>query len=291
MARIGTGQSNGNLYAVLVAGLAGVLFFGILMWPSGADKPVRGAALEASPLSTTLDDPVTHRYLAALERIKPAVAKRLNREAAAAIEAGADADAVALLVLESYSEDWEKDAKHLLRADVKYFDQMLRMTQSGFATLSSQAPRYCRLAQYQRFEHMDPDDIASEMSAFFEYGTQGYQWVMRFNLVVLEGIEDGRKSPNKYDRLNANDQRALQGKMLKLMNRPQIAQMMQLQFKSEAEQRRAMMNMNMCALANDVLGVMTTLPTETKTRLLGELQHQTRNGDFERVLRTVQSGI
>jgi hypothetical protein len=67
--------------------------------------------------------------------------------------------------------------------------------------------------------------------------------------------------------------------------------MMQLQFKSEGEQRRAMMNMNVCALAADVLGVMNTLPTETKTRLLGELQHQTRSGDFERLMRTVQSGI
>ena len=78
MARIGTGQSSGNLYAVLVAGLAGVLFFGILMWPGGSGDSRRVAALEATPLSTTLDDPVTHRYLAALERIKPALAKRLQ---------------------------------------------------------------------------------------------------------------------------------------------------------------------------------------------------------------------
>ncbi|NQY97611.1 MAG: hypothetical protein HRT82_10655 [Henriciella sp.] len=291
MARIGTGQSSGNMYAIAVAALAGVLFFGILMWPSGSDGPARSAELEATPLTTMLDDAATHRYLAALERVKPAVAKRLHRDAADAIASGANADAVAVMVLEAHSDDLEKDAKHLLRADVKYFDQMMRMTQTGFATLSSQAPKYCRPAHYQRFEHMDPTDIAEEMSEFFQYDTQAYQWIMRFNVIVLEAMEDGRKSPNKYDRLNANDQMALQATMMKLMKRPQVAQMMRLQSKSQSEQRRAVMNMNMCSLASDVLSVMNTLPTDTKSRLLGELQHQTRNGDFQRVLRTVQSGI
>ncbi len=290
MARIGTGQTSGRHYAVLVAGLAFVLFLAIVMWPGGSKKAAT-AQLSATPLSTTLDDPATHRYLAVLERVKPRVAKRLNREAAEAIENGADANLLAAMVLESHGADVEKDLKHLLRADVRYFDQILRTSQNGFATLSSQAPKFCRMAHYQRFEHMDQDDIANEMSAFFEYDTQAYHWVMRFNLIVLEAIEDGHDKPKKYDRLNPNDQAALQGVMMKLMKRPQVAQMMRLQSKPEAEQRRAMMTMNMCGLASDVLSTLNTLPTDTKSRMLGEMQHQTRNGDFQRVLRTVQSGI
>nr|WP_070958916.1 hypothetical protein [Hyphomonas sp. Mor2] len=291
MARIGTGQSSGNLFAVLVAGLAVILFFGILMWPSGSTAKKAIPQLSETPLSTTLDDAATHKYLATLERVKPRVAKRLQRDAADAIANGADENALAALVLESYGDDVEKDLSHLLRADVKYFDQMLRMSQNGLTNLSSQAPKFCRVAHYQRFEHMDPDDIANEMSAFFEYDTQGYHWVMRFNQVVLEAIEDGRDAPKKYARLGPSDQVALQGVMMKLMNRPQVAQLMRMQGKSEAEQRRAVMTMNMCSLASDVLSTMNTLPSDTKERLIGELQHQTRNGDFKRLMRTVQSGI
>lgn len=290
MARIGTGQSSGQRYAVLVAGLAFIFFVAIVMWPNGS-KSSAPAQLSDTPLSTTLDDAATHRYLTALERVKPRVAKRLHRDAANAIADGADANLLAAMVLESHGTDVEKDLTHLLRADVRYFDQIMRTSQSGFATLSSQAPKYCRMAHYQRFEHMDPDDIANEMAAFVEYDTPGYHWVMRFNLIVLEAIEDGRDAPNKYDRLTPNDQAALQGVMMKLMKRPQIAQLMRLQSRPQAEQRRAMMTMNMCGLASDVLSTLNTLPTETKSRLLGELQHQTRNGDFKRVLRTVQSGI
>lgn len=291
MAQIGTGQSSTSLYAALVAGLAGALFLGIVMWPSGADQSLRMAQLDATPLSTTLDDPITHRYLTALQRVKPSAARRLHQDADKAIAGGADANAVALMVLESHSHDWATDAKHLLRADVKHFDKMLRMSQTGFATLSSQAPEYCRLAQYQRFEHMAPDAIADEISTFLDYGTPGYLWLMRFNLIVLDGIEDGRTSPKKYDRLNVDDQQVLSAKMMKMMNRPQIAKVMQLQSRPESEQRRAMMNMNICTLATDVLSEINTLPTETKTRLLGELQYQVRNGDFGRIMRAVQNGI
>jgi len=291
MARIGTRQSSEHHYAVLVAGLAGALFFGILLWPSGPDQSPSLVQLDATPLATTLDDPVTHRYLTALQRVRPAAARRLHQDADKAIAGGADANAVALLVLESSSHGWERDAKQLLRADVKHFDKLLRISQAGFATLSNQAPRYCHPAQYQRFEHMEPDAIAAEISAWLDYGSPGYQWVMRFNLIMLEGIENGRQSPNKYDRLTAADQQALSARLLTLMSRPQIAKLMQLQSRSEAEQRRAMMNMDMCALATEVLTEINTLPTEIKTRLLGELQYQLRNGDFERLMRTVQNGI
>ena len=66
---------------------------------------------------------------------------------------------------------------------------------------------------------------------------------------------------------------------------------MQLQGRSEAEQKRAAMTMNFCGLGSDVLTAINNLPAETKTRLLGELQHQAKSGDFGRLLRTVQSGI
>ena len=138
---------------------------------------------------------------------------------------------------------------------------------------------------------MEPQEIANEMSSLFGYGSEAYNWVLRFNVVTLEAIESGRDNPQKYQRLNSGDQMALQKTMMKMMNNPQVARLMQLQSRSEEEQKRAAMTMNFCGLGSDLLAAVNGLPADTKSRLLGELQHQARSGDFERVLSTVQSRI
>ncbi len=291
MARYSSANSSGNLFAVLVAFLAVGLFTAIVMWPSGDPIKVVNSNLPDTPLTQALNDPETHKYLTALHRVKPNVAKRLNERADAAIADGAGNDELAALILETYSTAVEDDVKHLVSADVKHFEKMLQMSQRGLSTLSSKAPKYCRPASYLQYTHMEPQEIANEMSSLFGYGSEAYNWVLRFNVVTLEAIESGRDNPQKYQRLNSGDQMALQKTMMKMMNNPQVARLMQLQGRSEEEQKRAAMTMNFCGLGSDLLAAVNGLPADTKSRLLGELQHQARSGDFERVLSTVQSRI
>jgi hypothetical protein len=291
MARYSSANSSGNLFAVLVAFLAVGLFTAIVMWPSGDPIKVVNSDLPDTPLTQALNDPETHKYLTALHRVKPNVAKRLNERADAAIADGAGNNELAALILETYSTAVEEDVKHLVSADVKHFDKMLQMSQRGLSTLSSKAPKYCRPASYLQYTHMEPQEIANEMSSLFGYGSEAYNWVLRFNVVTLEAIESGRDNPQKYQRLNSGDQMALQKTMMKMMNNPQVARLMQLQGRSEEEQKRAAMTMNFCGLGSDLLAAVNGLPADTKSRLLGELQHQARSGDFERVLSTVQSRI
>jgi len=291
MARYSSANSSGNLFAVLVAFLAVGLFTAIVMWPSGDPIKVVNSDLPDTPLTQALNDPETHKYLTALHRVKPNVAKRLNERADAAIADGAGNNELAALILETYSTAVEEDVKHLVSADVKHFDKMLQMSQRGLSTLSSKAPKYCRPASYLQYTHMEPQEIANEMSSLFGYGSAAYNWVLRFNVVTLEAIESGRDNPQKYQRLNSGDQMALQKTMMKMMNNPQVARLMQLQGRSEEEQKRAAMTMNFCGLGSDLLAAVNGLPADTKSRLLGELQHQARSGDFERVLSTVQSRI
>ena len=291
MARYSSANSSGNLFAVLVAFLAVGLFTAIVMWPSGDPIKVVNSDLPDTPLTQALNDPETHKYLTALHRVKPNVAKRLNERADAAIADGAGNDELAALILETYSTAVEDDVKHLVSADVKHFEKMLQMSQRGLSTLSSKAPKYCRPASYLQYTHMEPQEIANEMSSLFGYGSEAYNWVLRFNVVTLEAIESGRDNPQKYQRLNSGDQMALQKTMMKMMNNPQVARLMQLQSRSEEEQKRAAMTMNFCGLGSDLLAAVNGLPADTKSRLLGELQHQARIGDFERVLSTVQSRI
>ncbi|GAB5454579.1 MAG: hypothetical protein Hens2KO_08080 [Henriciella sp.] len=291
MARYSSTNSSGNLFAVLVALLAIGLFTAIVMWPSSSPTKIVSSGLPDTQLTQALNDPETHQYLTALHRVKPKVANRLQERADAAIADGASDDELAALILETYSTAVEDDVKYLVSADVKHFNKILQMSQRGLSTLSSKAPKYCRPASYMRFSDMEPEEIAYEMSGLFGYGSEGYDWVLRFNVVVLEAIEAGRDNPQKYQRLSSGDQMAIQNTMMKMMSNPQVSRLMQLQGRSEAEQKRAAMTMNFCGLGSDLLAAVNGLPTDTKSRLLGELQHQARSGDFERLLSTVQSRI
>ncbi|MFN3212755.1 MAG: hypothetical protein ACE37M_06615 [Henriciella sp.] len=291
MLRYNSSNSTGNLYVIVVAGLAIALFTAIVLWPSGSKSPINGASVPDTPLTQALNDPATLNYLAALHRVKPKIADRLQAKAEDAISSGADNNQLAALVLAAYGTELEDDYKYLLRADVKHFDKMLRMSQQGLSTLSSKAPKYCRPAHYLQFEHMDPQDVATEMTRLFEYETAAYEWALRFNVMTLEAIESGRDNPQKYDRLTSGDQMALQNTMMRLMGNPQVTRLMQLQGKSEAEQKRAAMTMNFCGLGVDLLAAVNGLPADTKSRLLGEMQHQVKSGDLKRLMRTVQSGI
>jgi hypothetical protein len=291
MARYNSSNSSGTLYAIMVAVLAIALFTAIVMWPSGSKNPINNASVPDTPLTQALDDPATLNYLAALHRVKPKIADRLQADAEDAISSGADNNHLAALVIEAYGPEFEDDYTYLLRADVKHFDKMLRTSQQALSTLSSKAPKYCRAAHYMQFEHMDPQDVVTEMAGLFEYDSAAYQWALRFNVLTLEAIESGRDNPQKYDRLTSGDQMALQNTMMGMMGNPQVTRLMQLQGKSEAEQRRAAMTMNFCGLGADVLAAVNGLPADTKSRLLGELQYQAKSGDLKRLMRTVQSGI
>lgn len=290
MVRYNSTSSSGNLFAIMVAVLAIALFAIIVMWPSGAAKTVV-AKVPDTPLTQTLNDRETHQYLAALHRVKPKFANKLQARGEEAIASGATKDELAVLVLETYSTAVEEDLFYLLNADVKHIENILEMSERGLSTLSSKAPQYCRPSSYVRFALMEPDAIATEMASLLGYDSGGYHWMLQFNTATLEAIESGRDKPKKYGRLRPQDEMALQNTMMSLMSNPQVGRLMALQGKSQTEQQRAAMNMDFCGLGTDVLTIVNALPTETKARLLGELQHQAKGTDLKQMMRMVQSGI
>ena len=275
----------GGLVVLVTIGL----FAAIVLWPSGEKTQPSEFVLGENALAQTLNDEPTIQFLEVLHRVKPNAARKLNTQAEAAIETGADKDDLAALVLASYGSDFEDDYQHLMRADVKYLDGMMRMVQRGLTTVSSGAPQYCKPAHYMKFEHMAPEEITHELASLFAHDSLGYRWGMQFNSLLLEAIESGRTSPKKYGRLNEADNQELQKVLLRLMQSHQFAQLAMLQTRSAEEQKSAAMTMNMCEMGKEVIGAFNTLPTETKARLLGGLQHQAKSGQIERILREAQS--
>lgn len=235
-------------------------------------------ALGATALTQQLNDAETIDYLNVLHRVKPKLSAQLHAEAETAISNGASDDELALMVMTAYDADIETDFTALMQAEVADIEKLLALMQNGVRTLSAHAPKYCRLSAFAALEDSDPDRIAEEIASLANYGSRGYDWIVRFNMATLQAIESGRNAPNKYGRMNAQDEQALQNLMLRLMTGQHVSQWMRLQTASEAEQRRAMMTMNMCDAASEVLDAVNSLPSGTKGRLMGELKRISADG-------------
>ena len=280
MNRLATQQKSSitpNQITVGVLAFAVVLFVAIVAWPHA---PQPATLSVASPLAAKLDDPSTHKFLTILHRVEPERSQALHLKAEAAISNGATKDDLAILVLTASAFDQPKDLKHLLRADVAHIDKLLRMIQTGAAALSKQAPRYCRPATFESFQNMNPDKAINEITHAFSYGSRGYDWLVRFNLLTLEAIEAGRDHPKKYGRMTRKDEQAVQKMFMQLLPRQEFSKLLALRGASEAAQKRAIANMNMCDVVAETLLVLNRLPEGTRGRMIGELRRHAERSAF-----------
>lgn len=281
MIRLETQQTSSispNQITVGVLAFAAFLFVVIVAWPSGSRHAAPISV--ASPLAAKLDDPSTQKFLAILHRVKPERSRSLHREAEMAISNGATHDDLAILVLSAIDSDRSEDLKHVLRADVRHIDKLLRMVQTGAAALSKQAPRYCRPATYESFQNMDAGKVSDEVTHAFSYGSRGYDWLVRFHFLTLKAVEAGRDHPKRYGRMTRKDERAVQGMLVQLIPRRQFSELIKLQGASEAAQKRAIAKMNMCDVVAETLLVLNRLPEDTRGRMIGEVRRYAEREAF-----------
>ena len=257
--------------------LIGLVFVAIVLWPS-TPRITPPAVLGETPLSRQLNDAETVKYLNVLNRVKPELSSELHAQAEAAIADGASNDELALLVVGSYGMAVQSDFKTLMQADVTHMEKLISLTQNGLRTLSMHAPKYCQLATLEPLERKAPEQIVEELGAAFNYESRGYSWVLRFNTATLEAVENGREARNKYGRLTAADEQAMQALIMRLMTGPQASKLMRLQSLSGPDQQRAMMTMNMCDISIEGLVALNELPRDTKGRLMGELRREFGSG-------------
>lgn len=285
------GVSSENLIVVSVLALAVILFLAIVLWPSGSKS---GAALQsasATPLALELDDAETIAYLTVLQRVEPAAARDLHKQAETAIASGADKNQLAMLVLGAMEDDLENAHNVLFKADVKYFDKILNVTKLGLARLSAHAPKFCRIAHYEALASSGSDAELTEILALLDYDSAGYKFALELNEVLLEGIEDGRNSPNNYGRLTAEDEKAFQALMMRMMANSKVANAMRIQSMPPAQQKRAFATLNICDLSNEVIAGVQGLPQDTKKRVMGEMSRMAKRGQLGGPLKDMGLGF
>lgn len=285
------GASSENLIVVSVLALAVILFLAIVLWPNGSKS---GAALQsasATPLALELDDAETIAYLTVLQRVEPAAARELHKQAETAIASGADKNQLAMLVLGAMEDDLENAHDVLFKADVKYFDKILNVTKLGLARLSAHAPKFCRISHYEALATRGSDAELTEILALLDYDSAGYKFALELNQVLLEGIEDGRKSPNNYGRLTAEDEKAFQALMMRMMANSKVANAMRIQSMPPAQQKRAFATLNICDLSNEVIAGVQGLPQDTKKRVMGEMSRMAKRGQLGGPLKDMGLGF
>ncbi|MEO1662430.1 MAG: hypothetical protein AAFR51_15685 [Pseudomonadota bacterium] len=279
------------LITVGVGLLAVILFVAIIIWPSNAKPDLEELILGETPLGNTLNDATTTEYLQVLYRANPKASEQLHAEADALIAAGAEPDALGELVLGSYVDFTDGDEKHLLHADVSHWDTLVKMAQQGLKDLSNRAPKYCRMSYFETLQYKSEAAITEEFSNMIGYNSHGYHWAVRAQTELLKAVEDGRNNPKKYDRLNDADNQALQTAMLRMMQGPQASKIMRIQSMSPSDQKRAMANMNFCDVGVEMLSLYTTLPRETRERIMGEAQRDFDRGSLEGMAKGLLSGF
>lgn len=287
----GMRNSSENFIVGVVLALAVILFIVIVMWPSTATPRAPLQSVSATPLATQLNDAETIEYLTVLQRVEPAAAVELHKQADAAIASGADNDELAMLVLGAMGDDLEGAHEIFFKADVKYFDKILNVTKIGLARLSNNSPKFCRASHYEALAESDPADMLGEFLDMLGYDSAGYTFALALNQVLVEGIEDGRKSPNNYGRLNTEDEQALQALLMRMMTSPKMANVMRIQSLPPVEQKRAMGMLNVCDLSSEVIAGVLALPQDTRKRVMGEMNRMAKSGGFEDSLQDMASGF
>jgi|GEM_PF-3595175 len=278
-----------NKITIGVIALAIILFFAILAWPRATPKPAQSmTASEAvtpvlgpTRLGGKLNDNSTQAYLATLHRVKPLRSETLHRQAESAMSEGAGREQLAVLVLSANDRDLEQDLADLMRADVAHVDKLLAMLQTGATALSREAPQYCKLSAYDAHRGSTIGQVSNTLVSNFTYGSRGYDWLIRFDRMLLEAIEDGRNNPKSYGRLTPTDLTALQTIGTQMLTGRHLSKLTRLQSESSQVRRNALANMNLCEMLAEALPAVKRLPEETKGRAMNEIARASDAGALD----------
>lgn len=290
-ARGNSSGRSGLLFGALTVAVVAVAFFGILLMPHGQSKSavpgIAQNAPEGHAVLAVLTDRPTRKYVEALVRVLPDSAKRLDAEVEDAIADGADEAELALLLMKFPQDDIYAQVHHLAKADVRHFDQLLRLTKSGLGKMSSTRSKWCKGATYESFATMGPERIERMIEREFGYGTPAYGFAAELNTVLLEAIADAKVNPVHYGAMTAKDKTAMQGAMMQLIANPQIMQLMSLQGQDKATMTRAISNMDFCSLGVTGISAVERLPKDTRGRMWGEVFSKVD----ERAIQRAMSGM
>ena len=290
-ARSSTQKGLGLGFGLGVTGLVAALFFGALYAPSltGAGKSlVESEATANTPsdsvLNTVFHDEATRTYIRKLRRTFPSAAADLETSVRRALRREADEVELGLIVLQAGAKDIADSIDRLARADVRYFDSIVELSQEQLSALQRSGAPYCMGNDLMMFAGLSEQQLYRAIFDRVGHGAGLYDYALGVNGILLDAIQDARTSPRSYGRLTYYDQQSLQALGLALMTHPQIVMLLTTEGKTRSEMDSVLADTDFCSLASDVLDKVEALPAETRGRLWAESLYQVSSGRWRYTL-------
>ncbi|WP_158586533.1 hypothetical protein [Henriciella mobilis] len=290
-ARSSTQKGLGLGFGLGVTGLVAALFFGALYAPSltGPGKSVVEAEASAStPSDSVLDsafsDEATRTYIRKLRRTFPSAAADLETSIRRALRRDADEVELGLIVLQAGVKEIAGSVDRLARADVRYFDSIVDLSQAQLDALQRSGAPYCMGNDLMMFAGLSEQQLYRAIFDRVGHGAGLYEYALGVNGILLNAIQDARTSPKSYGPLTHDDQQSLQALGLALVTHPQIVMLLTTEGKTRSEMDSVLADTNFCSLTTDILDKVEALPAETRGRLWAEALYQVSSGRWRYTL-------
>lgn len=265
------GESN-LAFGLMFIGVVAVAFCIAFFVPFGSKNtsglPEMSLTSVDNVLLSELDDPHTKEFFTLLAEVDPEAALDLEIDAEVAVEDGATKNELVLLMFNTMDPS---DLKDLSKSNVKYFDAILKHARTGLNDMSRGRSKWCKGSTYEKYADMSQYRIMKEMENTFGYDSDAYAWGIQLNSIILKARLDGQRNPVNNGKLTSKDEAIMQSAMMKLIADPQIMQLMMISGQSKREQKAALNKLDMCKLGGSALGVVMTLPADTRKHIWGEM--------------------
>lgn len=252
---------------LLVALVFLAVFKGPDLFSGGSAKPAIAAeAPSKGPLFDVYKDNASQAFLVALQKAD----SKLYEDIEKTVKRRGNAPQTELnqLLMDESHKMLTRNASILAKADAKHFDAMLDWARSGLRAASRSGTQFCDGGFYTGFEGANQREVERMVRKMINMEGPLYEFGMKGNALMAEAIVDARRNPVDHGKVNSRDEQAVQGVVMSLMGDPQIMKLAMAANSSSPEQ--ALRGVNVCTLADTLIGKFDRLPKDTKGRIFAQ---------------------
>jgi hypothetical protein len=263
----------------------------ILIWRPGSLSKVEPtqASIQAGSLNEALNDAATQAYLTRLQTVSPGTATTLDAEATAMIANGKETEALAELVLRSILTELKRGAFEFKQAPTEHYDKLIAHSATALTRLRRENSTWCNGPRIAEFLELNEDALIPDLLARYPYGSESYNWAMRFGELYLDAVQAAREAPVRRPGPSAFDKRWLQQTGLALGSNDwtlglQIAAFSQAEGQGYAQMQEAISGIDVCELGLAAAQVSGSLPEQVRGTIWGDLLPELFHGNTPYVL-------
>jgi len=263
----------------------------VLVWRPGALSKIAPTeqTVSTKSLEQLLQDQATQSYLARLKAVSPGTAVTLDAEAIAMIANGKETDALAELVLRSILTELKRGAFEFKQAPTEHYDKLVAHSATALTRLQRENSSWCNGPRIAAFLELDEDALIPDLLARYPYGSDSYNWAMRFGVMYLEAISAARENPTRRRSPTGFDKTWLQQTGLALGSSDwalglQIAAFSQAEGQGYAEMKQAVSGIDACQLGLAAARVSANLPEQVRGTIWADLLPELFHGNTPYVL-------